>query len=104
MKKVRHREAQIRHKLQHAQKALAEGASVLEVCRELSISEATYHRWRNRYGNSHPHAVRPASAKDDFSRRSKELEKENKCLKHLVGQLMLDNALLKDAMEVRRKK
>src|SRR5688500_3815041 len=104
MKKVRHREAQIRHKLQHAQQALAEGASVLEVCHALSISEATYHRWRSRYGNSHPQPAPLAPAREDGSRRLKELEQENKWLKQLVGQLMLDNALLKDAMEVRRKK
>ena len=103
MKKVRHREAQVRAKLEHAEKALAEGASVLEICHELSISEATYHRWRKRYGNSQPRPAPPTLDRENGSRRLKELEKENKRLKQLVGQLMLENALLKDAMEVRHK-
>lgn len=104
MKKVRHSEDQIREKLRQAETSLARGASILDVCHELSISEATYHRWRKRYGGADGRATRRGPAKEDLSRRLKELEKENKRLKQLVGQLTLDNALLKDALEIRNKR
>ena len=37
-------------------------------------------------------------------RRLRQLEDENKRLKQLVGQLMLDNAFLKDALEARHRR
>jgi transposase-like protein len=104
MPKVRHNEDQIRHKLRQAETALMGGASILDVCHELSISEATYHRWRKRYAGAAQRGEPRGPAKEDLSRRLKELEKENKRLKQLVGQLMLDNALLKDALEIRGKR
>jgi transposase len=41
---------QIVRKLRQAEAKLAAGATVPEVARELGISEATFHRWKNRYG------------------------------------------------------
>lgn len=35
---------------QIVRKLLAEGKDTAAVCRELSVSEATYHRWRNQLG------------------------------------------------------
>jgi putative transposase len=46
----RHSPEQIVRKLHQAEARLAAGATVPEVARELGISEATFHRWRNHYG------------------------------------------------------
>jgi putative transposase len=65
---------------------LACGATVPEVARELGISEATFHRWRNQYG----------AMSSSEARRLKELEKENARLKKLVGEQALDIDILKE--------
>ena len=49
--------------------------------------DCTYYRWRKEYGG-----MRIEQAK-----RFKELEQENSCLKRLVADLSLDNAILKEA-------
>ncbi len=54
---------------------MAEGREVAEVCKQLEISEATYHRWRAQYG----------AMKADEVRRLKELEVENARLKLIVA-------------------
>jgi putative transposase len=36
--------------LMTADRLLAEGKDTAAVCRELGVSEATYHRWRNQFG------------------------------------------------------
>jgi transposase-like protein len=93
--------------LQDAETALAGGATIPVVCRQLGISEATFHRWRKRHVNDSPlinGGLRALGGKEDLSKRVKELEKENKRLKQLVGQLMLDNAFLKDALEARHRR
>jgi len=43
---------QIVRKLRRAQEQLTAEATVLEVARELGISEATFHRSKNRYGGT----------------------------------------------------
>ena len=50
MKKKRHTPEQIVRMLRQAEAKLAAGTTLPEVTRELGISEATFHRWRNRYG------------------------------------------------------
>jgi putative transposase len=50
MKKTRHTPEQIVRKLRQAEARLAAGASIPEAARDLGISEATFHRWRNQYG------------------------------------------------------
>jgi putative transposase len=45
----RHSPEQIVRKLRQAEARLAAGATVPEAARELGISEATFHRWRNHY-------------------------------------------------------
>jgi transposase-like protein len=64
------------------------GKSVKEACRVLEISEQTYYRWRKEYGG-----LNTTQAK-----KLKELEKENARLKHLVADLSLDNAILKEVL------
>src|ERR1700756_334963 len=46
----RHSPEQIVRKLMAADRLLAEGKDIAAVCRELGVSEATYHRWRNQFG------------------------------------------------------
>jgi putative transposase len=41
---------QVVRKLMTADRLLGEGKEVAAVCRELGISEPTYHRWRNQFG------------------------------------------------------
>ena len=73
-------------KLREAEAKLATGASVPQVARDLGISEATFHRWRNRYGGMNP----------SETKRLKDLEKENTRLKEQVAEQALDIDLLKE--------
>ena len=63
-----------------------QGQSFSNRCREKSISEAIYYRWKKEYGGMHP----------SEAKRLKELEKENNRLKKLLAEVMLDNQMLKD--------
>jgi putative transposase len=79
---------QIIMKLREAEVLLGQGKSVKEASRVLEISEQTYYRWRKEYGG-----LNTTQAK-----KLKELEKENARLKHLVADLSLDNAILKEVL------
>lgn len=48
--RTRHSPRQIVDKLETADRLLAAGISVSNLCYELNVSEATYHRWRRRFG------------------------------------------------------
>jgi putative transposase len=69
-------------------KAVESGRKVAEVCREHGIAEGTYFRWKAKYGGL------------DVSeaRRLRELEEENRRLKHAVAELTLDKQILKEAL------
>jgi transposase len=75
MKRRRHTPEQIIRKLREADRLLAEGQDLPEVAKQLEVSEATYHRWRARYGG----------LKADDVRRLKELEAENARLQRIVA-------------------
>ena len=62
------------------------GAKTADLCRKHGISEATFYNWKSKYGGM------------DVSeaRRLKALEDENRKLKKLLAEAMLDNAMLKD--------
>ena len=77
---------QIARMLKDADRELARGLAVPDVCRKLGIGQATYYRWRQRHD--------PARAPDD--RRRRELEAEVERLKLLVAELMLDKRMLQD--------
>jgi putative transposase len=80
----RHSPEQIVRKLMAADRLLAEGKDTAAVCRELGMSEATYHRWRNQFGG----------LKAEDAKRFKDLERENATLKRLLA----DAELEKDAL------
>src|SRR5690349_1332850 len=46
----RHSPEQIVRKLMAADRLVSQGKDNAAVCRELGVSEATYHRWRNQLG------------------------------------------------------
>jgi putative transposase len=77
---------QIRRLLQDADRDLAKGLTVGDVCRKHGISQNTYYRWRQRHD--------PAQADD--ARRARELECEVERLKRLVAELLLDKQMLQD--------
>ena len=62
------------------------GLSVKDICREHSISEATFYNWKSKYGGMEASDVR----------RLKDLEDENNQLKRMYADLALDNKILKD--------
>ena len=78
---------QIINKLREAEVLLSQGDTVGEASRKVGVTEQTYYRWRREYGGM----------RVEQARRLKELEKENTRLKRLVGDLSLDNAILKEA-------
>jgi transposase-like protein len=84
-RRKRHSPEQIVKKLRDADAMLNAGQDMASVLQALEVSEATYHRWRNQYGGM----------KSEEARRLKELEDENRRLKHLVAELSLDNQMLR---------
>lgn len=64
------------------------GAKTAEVCRRHGISDATFYKWKAKYGG-----MGVSEAK-----RLKALEDENRRLKKLLAEAMLDNAALKDVL------
>jgi putative transposase len=82
MKKTRFTEAQIVSILKQQEG----GLSVKDICREHSISEATFYNWKSKYGGMEASDVR----------RLKDLEEENNQLKKMYADLALDNKILKD--------
>jgi putative transposase len=62
--------------------------NVREVCRQHNIAEQTLYRWRRQFGG-----MEVSEAK-----RLRTLERENVALKRLVGELTLDNRMLKDVL------
>ena len=86
--KHRHSPEQIVKLLRQAEAQISAGKTVLEVCREMGISDMTYYNWRKSYGHM----------KVDQVKRLKDLEKENTQLKKLVADLSLDKAILKEAL------
>ena len=86
MKKTRHTPEQIVRMLREAEAKLASGTSVPEVARELGISEATFHGWKNRYGGM----------QTDSMKRLKDLESENARLKKIVADQAMDISILKE--------
>ena len=75
--------------LREAEVALAQGMTVGQVCRQISISEQTYYRWRKQYGG----------LKISQAKRLKDIKRENIRLKRAVADLTLDKVILKEALE-----
>ena len=62
------------------------GAKTADVCRRHGVSDATFYKWKAKYGGM----------KVSDARKLKGLEDENRKLKKLLAEAMLDNAMLKE--------
>ena len=72
--------------LRDADRDLAKGLTISDICRKIGVAQTTYHRWRQR--------LDPAQV--DSDRRCRQLEVEIERLKILVAELMLDKQMLQD--------
>ena len=64
------------------------GRTVKDVCREHEISDATYYQWKSKYGGMQASDIK----------RLRELEDENRRLKQISADLLLENRALKDVI------
>jgi len=89
VRRHRHTPEQAVRKVREGDRLLNDGKDLAEVLRMLEISEATWNRWRARYGGM--------SASE--AKRLRELEAENARLKKLVANQALDIDMLKELAE-----
>jgi putative transposase len=85
MRKSRFTEAQIAMALRQGEA----GTPVEDICRKLGISEATFFRWKKKYGSLGVPELREL----------KQLREENRKLKGLVADLSLDKTILQDVLK-----
>lgn len=69
-------------------KAVEAGRAVRDVCREHEISEATYYKWKSKYGGMQASDIK----------RLRELEDENRRLKKMYAELSLEHVMLKEVL------
>src|SRR5438477_6292063 len=84
MKGTRHSEEQIIAILKQGEA----GLTTAELCRQHGITEQTYYRWKAKY----------CGMDSSEAKKLKQLEDENRKLKHVVADLTLDNRALKDVL------
>jgi len=84
MKKSRYTDSQIMKILQQAEA----GTPVSELCREHGMSNASFYKWRSKYGGMDASMIS----------KMKELEVENARLKKMYAEVQLQNDIIKEAM------
>ena len=84
MKKKRFREEQIAFALRQADS----GVPVSEILRKMGVSEATFYRWKKKFGSMDLPELR----------RLKQPEEESRKLKQLVADLSLDKVMQQDVL------
>ena len=67
-------------KLREAEVALAQGETLCQACRRISVSDHTFHRWRQEYDG----------LKVDQAKRLRDMEGENARLRRAVGDLEVE--------------
>lgn len=85
MKKSRFSQQQIISILKQADA----GVKVQDLCRQHGISDATYYKWKSKYGGMEASDIK----------RLREIEAENSKLKRMFADLALENRALKDLIE-----
>lgn len=85
MKKSKFTEEQIAFALRQAES----GTTIVEVCRKMGVSEATFYNWKKKYGGLGVSELR----------RLKQLEEENARLKRMVADLSLDKQMLQEVIQ-----
>jgi len=70
-------------------KAAEAGVAVAELCRQHGMSQASFYKWRAKYGGMDV----------SLMRRMKELEDENRRLKRMYAETSMSHDLLKEALE-----
>jgi len=89
MARKRYSDEDILRLLREMEVHLASGSDVQSACRLVGISDATYYKWRKRYGGM---------GRSQLS-ELKALEKENGRLKKIVAELELDKLILKESLD-----
>ena len=87
--KKRYSGPQIVAKLRQADVLIGQGKNVPEVCKEIDVTDATYYRWRKKYGGMSSGMIKQLRAG----------QKENAQLRSLVADQALDISILKVAAE-----
>ena len=89
MSRKRYSDEDVLRVLREIEVNLASGCGVEIACRNAGISDATYYKWRKRYGGM---------GRSQLS-ELKLLEKENGRLKKIVAELELDKLILKESLD-----
>lgn len=84
MKKSRFSDAQIMNILKEG----LSGASVAEICRRHGISDATFYKWRSKFGGMDASMISELKA----------LQEENRRLKKMYAEVQLQKEILQEAM------
>jgi putative transposase len=69
-------------------KQASDGIAVLTLCREHGMSNATFYKWRSKYGGMDASLIS----------RLKELESENRRLKKMYADVQLDAEILRESL------
>ena len=85
MKKSKFSESQIFNILKESET----GISVVDICRKHGIGNATFYKWRAKYGGMDA----------SMMKRLKELEDENQRLKRMYANAAMDNEILKETLK-----
>jgi putative transposase len=84
MRKARFTEEQISFAIRQAES----GTPVVDVCRNIGVSEQTFYRWKRKYVGMGVAELR----------RIRQLEEENRKLKKIVADLSLDKHMLQEVL------